>query len=502
MTTNKGSTTLRNIPDVALTADNILIIEDNGQSGKRWWHQCAAPLWAGFTALINQQAVAAGRTNVGFLNPAVYAIGKSTNYLADFHDITTGNNTNTTVHNKYYAVPGYDLCTGWGTPNGQNLITALAGPPDPMVIIPSSGFYSSEVIGGPFTITSQPFTLTNSGAASLNWQIASSPWLNVSSTSGTLPAGGQTSVTVSLNSTVSNLVAGTYIANVWFTNQSSGGVQNRHFTLQVIPPLAVIPATGFTANGPAGGPFSVTTQSLLLTNLGPISLNWSLNNTSLWLNASPTSGTLAPNGFSLVTASLNATVNSLTTAVYTNSLLFTNLTSPSAVSVQFTLNVGQSMVQNGGFETGDFTGWTLTDDIYSFVDNGSVSGITPYSGSYFAALGQSGALGYLSQTLSTVSNQVYLISLWFNNPLNIYQVSGGYATTNVPNEFSVCGMEPFFSTKLIFLPPAGPTCNSSQPPPEPLPPFNSENGWIRGISGSTTSTCGPFPIRPSVPWPN
>ncbi len=50
-----------------------------------------APLWAGFTALINQQA-AAGLSPVGFINPAVYQIGQSANYSNCFHDITTGNN--------------------------------------------------------------------------------------------------------------------------------------------------------------------------------------------------------------------------------------------------------------------------------------------------------------------------------------------------------------------------------------------------------------------------
>ncbi len=56
--------------------------------------------------------------SVGFINPAIYAIGKSTNYTADFHDITTGNNTWPGSPTIFYAVTGYDLCTGWGTPTG------------------------------------------------------------------------------------------------------------------------------------------------------------------------------------------------------------------------------------------------------------------------------------------------------------------------------------------------------------------------------------------------
>ena len=74
----------------------------------------AAPLWAGFMALVNQQAAANGQPPIGFVNPALYAIGKSTNYHSCFHDITTGSNTNSSSPTKYQAVAGYDLCTGWG----------------------------------------------------------------------------------------------------------------------------------------------------------------------------------------------------------------------------------------------------------------------------------------------------------------------------------------------------------------------------------------------------
>ena len=125
MTANMGSATNRNIPDVALTANNIWIIFNNGESNNVGGTSCAAPLWAGFTALVNQHAAAHGQATVGFINPAVYAIGQGTNYTSDFHDITTGNNTNRNSPSKYFAVTGYDLCTGWGTPNGAAMIDAL-----------------------------------------------------------------------------------------------------------------------------------------------------------------------------------------------------------------------------------------------------------------------------------------------------------------------------------------------------------------------------------------
>ena len=100
----------------------------------------AAPLWAGFTALINQQAAAAGQTPVGFLNPALYTIGKGASYATAFHDTTTGNNFWPSSPSKFSAVAGYDLCTGWGTPNGTNLINALAGPPILAPILVSDSF--------------------------------------------------------------------------------------------------------------------------------------------------------------------------------------------------------------------------------------------------------------------------------------------------------------------------------------------------------------------------
>ncbi|MDE3066802.1 MAG: hypothetical protein KGJ60_04535 [Verrucomicrobiota bacterium] len=125
MTANGGSTTFRNFPDVAMTADDVFVIADGGvQYPGTAGTSCATPLWAGFTALVNQQAAINGHHPVGFLNPALYAVA-STNYNAGFHDITAGNNTWSGSPNLFYAVSGYDLCTGLGTPNGTNLINAL-----------------------------------------------------------------------------------------------------------------------------------------------------------------------------------------------------------------------------------------------------------------------------------------------------------------------------------------------------------------------------------------
>jgi hypothetical protein len=433
MTANQGSTALRNVPDVALTADNIFLIADGGIHYTVYGTSAAAPLWAGFCALVNQQATNMLKPPVGFLNPAIYAIGKGANYAADFHDITTGNNTNANVGNKYFAVPGYDLCTGWGTPAGQNLINTLV-PPDSLVILPVTGFAATGPAGGLFSPSSQIFFLTNSGTSALTWSLVNtSAWLNASTTGGTLAAGGTNGVTISLTSTANGLAIGTYAATVKLTNWNTHVVQGLQFTLQALQPLTVTPATGFTATGPVAGPFSPSSSSFQLTNIGGSPLTWSLVNTSAWLAVS-SGGTLAANAATTAAVSLNSIATNLVTGIYAANVWFTNQTGGGALGRQFTLLVNEPLVLNGGFETGDFTDWTLNGD--TVIDGEPINAVAthdgsvyPHSGSYLAELGEPNVLAYLSQNAPTLAGQSYLLSLWLNSPT----IPGG----NTPNEFSV-----------------------------------------------------------------
>jgi subtilase family serine protease len=125
---NQASTTLRNSPDVAAEAnlDNPTVVNGSfvtGYGGTSF----AAPRWAGFLALVNQQSVANGKGTVGFINPAVYGLGVSTSYSSAFHDITSGSNPPSAGGSGFSAVAGYDLVTGWGSPAGVGLINQLAG---------------------------------------------------------------------------------------------------------------------------------------------------------------------------------------------------------------------------------------------------------------------------------------------------------------------------------------------------------------------------------------
>ena len=120
---NKGSTTLRNGPDVSANANFTFYVcadQTTCTANEYGGTSFATPMWAGFIALVNQQRVANGKSTIGFINPDIYSENvTAATYAADFHDITSGKS------GSYSAVTGYDLVTGWGSPKAA-LITELA----------------------------------------------------------------------------------------------------------------------------------------------------------------------------------------------------------------------------------------------------------------------------------------------------------------------------------------------------------------------------------------
>jgi subtilase family serine protease len=127
-----GIGAFRGVPDVAADAapgtGMTLAVTDGGGdyilTGANGT-SAAAPLWAAVIALADQYA---GR-HLGFVNPALYRIGRSSLYHRAFHDVTTG--TNTVVFSGqtisgYRAGPGWNPVTGWGSPDAQVLIPLLA----------------------------------------------------------------------------------------------------------------------------------------------------------------------------------------------------------------------------------------------------------------------------------------------------------------------------------------------------------------------------------------
>src|SRR5215469_9532298 len=125
------SKTVRNGPDVSANANFSFYVcaDQSGCTANVYGGTSfAAPMWAGYLALVNQQAVANSGHPVGFMNPTLYSIGLGSNYNNNFHDITSGSDGQS-------ATIGYDLATGWGSPNGIGLINSLAG------VSSTPGFY-------------------------------------------------------------------------------------------------------------------------------------------------------------------------------------------------------------------------------------------------------------------------------------------------------------------------------------------------------------------------
>ncbi len=117
---NGGSTTLRNVPDVAANSQSDMeVCADGTCVGGYGGTSFASPMWAGIVALANQQAALDRKPVVGFINPAVYALAGSTKYKTLFHDEIKGKS------GKYVCTPSYDLVTGLGSPKGQSFINAL-----------------------------------------------------------------------------------------------------------------------------------------------------------------------------------------------------------------------------------------------------------------------------------------------------------------------------------------------------------------------------------------
>jgi subtilase family serine protease len=121
---NKGSTKLRNGPDVSANANFTFYVcadQTTCTANEYGGTSFAAPMWAGYVALANQQLKSDGYAELGFINPYLYSFGVGADYDTDFHDITKG------TSGSYSAVKGFDLVTGWGSPNGDGLIKALLG---------------------------------------------------------------------------------------------------------------------------------------------------------------------------------------------------------------------------------------------------------------------------------------------------------------------------------------------------------------------------------------
>jgi hypothetical protein len=279
MTPLYGSSTMRNFPDVAMMADFVMFVAANNttSAGGIGGTSFASPEWAGFYALANQQAATLGQPPLGFFNPALYAIGKSASYTECFHDITSGNTTNNASGpDKFLAAIGYDLCTGWGSPNGSNLINALTSIGTNNFMLYATPVALNLTVGGGDTVlvTDQPM---NGFDGMVSLSVSNLP-TGVTASFSEAATTGTSILTLTAGSTAS---AGT--STVTLSGESGGITQTVALTLTIVAAtpgtsrvglfstfnLAAIYADGSSFGGGADGGGNAYSANLLGS-----ALNW------------------------------------------------------------------------------------------------------------------------------------------------------------------------------------------------------------------------------------
>ncbi len=276
---NKGSTTYRNGPDVAANANFTFYVcadQTTCTANEYGGTSFAAPMWAGYIALANQQAGTS--SPVGFINPTIYPIGLSSSYDADFHDISSGSN-------GYSAEVGYDLATGWGSPNGAALINALTTPPAPGYSVSASPSSVSVVQG-------------NAGSSTITVTFVGGFTGSV-----TLSASGQPStVTVGFGSNPISTSGGTSVMTMTVGSTTATGT----YTI--------------TVTGTSGTTTETATVSLTVTGV----------NAGFTLSASPTSVSVVRG------SSVSTTITSTVTGGFDSAVSLTTSSLPSGVTATFT----------------------------------------------------------------------------------------------------------------------------------------------------------------------
>ena len=349
---NKGSTTLRNGPDVSANANFTFYTcsdQTTCQANAYGGTSFAAPMWAGYIALVNQQLASNGKSAIGFIDPLIYPIGTSSSYDTDFHDITSG------TSGSYSAVTGFDLVTGWGTPNGVNLINALAG--------------SSPTAGFSLSATAASVTDGSTGTSTVTETVTGGFYSAVTLTASGLPTG----VTAAFSPTS---ITGAGTATLTFTAASSATAGSYTITVKGTPASGTAETTTLTLTVSAASTpsfsLSATAASVKDGSTGTSTVTETITNgykTAVTLSASgmPSGGTAAFSPTSI-------------TGAGTSTLTFT--ASSTAAAGSYTITV------TGTPASGTAKTTTLTLTVTAAVTGSFTISVSPTSG--YLDQGQSG----------------------------------------------------------------------------------------------------------------
>jgi subtilase family serine protease len=353
---NKGSTTLRNGPDVSANANfTFYVCADqttctaNDYGGTSF----ATPMWAGYLALANQQAAANGDT-IGFINPILYPAALTSSYGTYFHDVTSGS------CGTYSGLTGFDLCTGWGSPNTTGIINLLAGSATPSFTLSASPSSLSVTQGSSGTST---ISVTDAGGFTGSVTLAASGLPSgVTAAFGTNPTTGNSVLTLTASSTATT---GSSTVTITGTSGSLTATTTVALTVSATATpnftIAASPASVTVTQGAAG------TSTVTITSTGGFNSATTLSATGLPAGVtaafSTNPVTPAANGSATSTLTLTASA-SATVGAATVTITGTSGSTTHSTTIALTVNASSG--------TKNFT-LSLSPSSFTIDERGTVS---------------------------------------------------------------------------------------------------------------------------------
>ncbi len=201
-------------------------------------------------------------------------------------------------------------------------------------VTPTGGLSTEGMAGGPFDPDTKVYTVGNNSDAELDYTASTSAtWVEITNGSGTLPAGGEVEVTVSLGAEAYTLGQGHYEATVAFVNETThDGDTERSVVLDVGRTIIEVgPGYGLETGGPTGGPFTGSV-TYTVTSARPTPVEVEVSASADWISLNgevgPLTFTLSGTGATQeVVVGIGSAAESLDTGLYTGEVTFTNVTS-------------------------------------------------------------------------------------------------------------------------------------------------------------------------------
>ena len=353
---NKGSTTLRNGPDVSANANFTFYVcadQTTCTANEYGGTSFATPMWAGYLALANQQAAASSKT-IGYINPIIYPDALTSSYSTLFHDVTSGS------CGTYSAITGYDLCTGWGSPKTTGIINLLAGAATASFTLSDSPSSLSITQGGSGTST-VTVTDVNGFTGSVTLAASGLP-SGVTAAFGTNPTTGTSVLTLTASSTATT---GTSTVTITGTSGSLTATTTLALTVSATATpnftIAASPASVTVTQGASG------TSTITITSTGGFSSATTLSATGL------PSGVTAAFSTNPVTPAANGSVTStLTLTASAAATVGAATVTITGTSGSLTHSTTIALTVNSSSGTKNFT-LSLSPASFTIDERGSVS---------------------------------------------------------------------------------------------------------------------------------